>query len=380
MKKIVIAADSFKGSISSKTFADVCEASILSLQPLCEVVKIPLGDGGEGTVDALISSLGARRITVRVADPLMRPHDAVYGITPDGKTAIMEMAQASGLPMLAENERNPLLTSTYGTGLMIKDALDRGCDHIMLGIGGSATNDGGIGMLGALGAEFYDCADKLLPDARSGRDLAGICRIDLSTLDRRLATVQIDVACDVDNPFCGKRGATKVFARQKGADDRMIEDLETAMRHFAAVLKSATGCDVASMAGAGAAGGLGGALAAALHARLMPGIDMVLQAVDFDRQIAGADMIITGEGRIDSQTLMGKTPYGVLKAARRQNIPVVAIGGSVDYSTSLCEAGFAGIFSIQTTPVALEKALDPAYASGNLAATIGQIIGLITAF
>ena len=380
MKKIVIAADSFKGSISSQTFADVCEAAISSVMPDCNVIKIPLGDGGEGTVDALIDSLHANRMTVKVCDPLMRPCQAVYGITPDGTTAIMEMAQASGLPMLSECERNPMETSTYGTGMMITDALDRGCSRIMLGIGGSATNDGGIGMLRALGAKFYDCDGNLMPYAGSGKDLITICRIDTTGLDPRLSRTRIDVACDVDNPFCGEKGAARVFARQKGADSAIIVSLEAGMVHFASVIKAATEHDVTTMAGAGAAGGLGGALAAVLNAGLMPGIEMVLDAVDFEHRIAGADMIITGEGRIDSQTLMGKTPSGVLKAALRQSVPVVAIGGSVDYSEALCQAGFAGIFSIQSYPLSLEKALDPTVASRNLYDTVKQIISLITAF
>lgn len=380
MKKIVIAADSFKGSINSQTFADVCEAAILSVLPKCNVVKIALGDGGEGTVDALIDSLRANRITVKVCDPLMRPCEAVYGITPDGTTAIMEMAQACGLPMLRDDERNPMETSTYGTGMMIADALDRGCGRIMLGIGGSATNDGGIGMLRALGAKFYDRDGKLMVEAASGKDLMAICHIDTAALDPRLGRTRIDVACDVDNPFCGKNGAAKVFARQKGADDAMIEVLEAGMVNFASVIMAVTERDVTTMAGAGAAGGLGGALAAVLDARLMPGIEMVLDAVDFEGRITGADMIITGEGRIDSQTLMGKTPNGVLKAAQKQAVPVVAIGGSVDYSETLCQAGFAGIFSIQPSPVSLEKALDPNVASRNLSDTVKQIINLITAF
>lgn len=380
MKKIVIAADSFKGSISSKSFADICERSILSVLPACEVVKIPLGDGGEGTVDALIAALGAEKVTASVADPLMRQRKAVYGVTPDGITAIMEMAQASGLPILTEEERNPAKTSTFGTGQMIADALDRGCRHILIGIGGSATNDGGAGMLGALGAKFYDTDGNPMSPAIRGGYLKNIGRIDLSGLDPRLKVTEIEVACDVDNPLCGERGATRVFSRQKGADGQMIEELEAGMTHYAAILGEATGCRLADMPGAGAAGGLGGALAAGIGASLLHGIEMVLKAVGFERRIAGADLIITGEGRIDSQTMMGKTPCGVLKAAQRQGVPVVALGGSVDYCEALAEAGFAGIFSIQSSPVTLAEALDPANAERNLGNTVRQIISLITAF
>lgn len=378
MKKIVIAADSFKGSISSRRFAEVCRGAVLSIIPDCEVVTIPLGDGGEGTVEALISAVGATKVSVAVCDPLMRDTTTVYGVSPDGSTAIMEMAQASGLPLLSESERNPLITSTYGTGQMILDALGRGCRHIMIGIGGSATNDGGTGMLQALGAVFYDADDSPMTDPMNGGSLHLISRIDLSGLDCRLNDTRITVACDVDNPLCGPLGATHVFARQKGASDAVIEKLECGMCHYSRILSDATGCDVAQMPGAGAAGGLGGALAAALDARLMPGIEMILDATGFDRQISGADLIITGEGRIDSQTLMGKTPFGVLSAAKKHGIPVIALGGSVQYSSELAGAGFAGIFSIQPAPVSLAEALDPQTASRNLADTTTQILKLLT--
>lgn len=377
MKKIVIAADSFKGSISSQCFADVCAKAIAdSLPEKCEVTKIPLGDGGEGTVDALIAAWGGKSVEVTVCDPLMRPVVARYGVSADGKTAIMEMAQASGLPLLTADERNPLLTSTFGTGQMIVDALARGCRSILIGIGGSATNDGGLGMMTALGAEFYDAAGCLITGNGCGEDLAKVARIDLSRLNPLLKDAAITVACDVDNPMCGPRGATHVFSHQKGADDDMAGRLEAGMVNYAAVIKTVTGKNVADYPGAGAAGGLGGAFYALLGARLMPGIDMVLEAVDFDNRIAGADLIITGEGRIDSQTVMGKTPYGVLVAARRQSIPVVALGGSVEYSPELNAAGFAAIFSIQPGPISLADALNPENAARNLSDIVPQVISL----
>lgn len=378
MKKIVIAADSFKGSISSRRFAEVCRNAILSVIPGCEVLTIPLGDGGEGTVEALMSAVGASEVSISVCDPLMRRITADYGVSPDGSTAIMEMAQASGLTLLSESERNPMITSTYGTGQMILDALGRGCRNIMIGIGGSATNDGGTGMLQALGAVFYDADGSPMTEPMNGGSLHLISRIDLSRLDCRLNDTRITVACDVDNPLCGPLGATHVFARQKGASDAVIEKLECGMCHYSRILSDATGCDVAQMPGAGAAGGLGGALAAALDARLMPGIEMVLDATGFDRQISGTDLIITGEGRIDEQTLMGKTPFGVLSAAKKQGIPVVALGGSVQHSDALSRAGFAGVFSIQTAPVSLAEALDPHTACRNLADTTAQILKLLT--
>ncbi len=379
MKKIVIAADSFKGSISSLRFAEVCESAITDLLPGCEVVKIPLGDGGEGTVDALTAAWGGKSIAVTVDDPLLRPVVARYGVSPDGLTAIMEMAQASGLPLLSPDERNPLLTSTYGTGQMIADALQRGCRNILIGIGGSATNDAGVGMMTALGARFFDRQGKLIADKGCGADLERISSIDLSGLNPLLKGCKITVACDVDNPLIGPRGATRVFSRQKGADTAMADRLESGMASYASVVSHLTGINVADLPGAGAAGGLGGAFAALLGAKLKPGIEMVLEAVDFDRRIDGADLIITGEGRIDAQTVMGKTPFGVLTAARRRSIPVVALGGSVDYSPALRQAGFAAIFSIQPGPVTLAEALDPANASRNLADTVTQLISLITA-
>ncbi|MDE5553769.1 MAG: glycerate kinase, partial [Muribaculaceae bacterium] len=223
MKKIVIAADSFKGSISSQRFADVCESAIAVALPDCEVVKIPLGDGGEGTVDALTAAWSGKSVDVTVADPLLRPTVARYGVSTDGATAILEMAQASGLPLLAPDERNPLHTSTYGTGQMIADALARGCRNILIGIGGSATNDGGLGMMSALGARFYDADGHRVAEKGCGADLELIAKIDLSHLNPLLDDAKITAACDVDNPLCGQRGATRVFSRQKGADDSMAD-------------------------------------------------------------------------------------------------------------------------------------------------------------
>lgn len=378
MKKIVVAADSFKGSISSGVFAEVCRKAVTSVLPDCEVLEVRLGDGGEGTSAALGSALGCRTVSVTVDDPLGRPVEAGYGLCGDNSVAVMEMAQASGLTLLKTDERNPLLTSTFGTGQMIRDALSRGCRKILLCIGGSATNDGGMGLLSALGVVFYDRYGRRIPGSGTGGDLDSVESIDLSGLDKRIVACEITVACDVDNPFCGPRGAAHVYARQKGADDQMIDRLERGMCHFADVVLRSTGVDVKSMPGAGAAGGVGGALAAVLGAKLMPGIDMVLDAVGFDDIIVGADLIITGEGKIDDQTLMGKTLSGVLSAGCRRSVPVVALAGSVDYTPKVCDAGFAGIFSIQPGPVDLQDALDPRNASRNLADTVVQLVRLLT--
>lgn len=376
MKKIVIAADSFKGSIRSSEFADVCAEVARDVMPQCEVVKVPLGDGGEGTVDALTDALKGVIVECEVSDPLGRPVVACYGISGDGKTAIMEMSQASGLPLVSHEDRNPLKTTTFGTGEMVADALSRGCRKIVMGIGGSATNDGGIGMLAALGFRFLDCAGRELTGSLSGADMIKIADVDMSNVNPALATTEFVVACDVDNPFCGELGAAFVFAAQKGADDDMIRALDAGMSNYAGVILQKTGTDVMSMPGAGAAGGLGGAMAAFLGGKLMPGIEMVLETVGFDSLIDGADLIITGEGRIDSQTVHGKTPYGVLQAAKRRGIPVIALGGSVIHSPELDNAGFAAIFSIQQKPLDLEEALRSDVTRRNIASTFRQVLQL----
>lgn len=377
-KKIVIAADSFKGSISSSDFANVCEAVINRMLPYCEVIKVPLGDGGEGTVEALTSALRCQEVRCTLFDPLMKPVTAIYGISGDGKTAIMEMSQAAGLTLVAEHERNPMITTSYGVGQMIADALSRGCRKIVMGIGGSATNDGGIGMLKALGFKFFDCNDVEIDGPGTGADLIQVARIDNSTANTALSDAEFIIACDVDNPFCGTNGAAYVFAPQKGADDSMVKALDQGMQNFAEAVNHTYGLDLTTMPGAGAAGGLGGTFKAFLAAKLQAGIDMVLQAVGFDRLIKGASLVITGEGRIDSQTVHGKTPYGVLQAARRQNIPVIALGGSVIHSPELDDAGFAAIFSIQHTPQSLEKAMDADITRRDLSDTLAQVLNLLS--
>ena len=290
MKKIVVASDSFKGSLSSSQVADSVERGIHMVYPQCQVVKVDVADGGEGTVEAVVGALAGERITARVQDPLGREIEAVYGIA--GDMAVMEMAAASGLPLLSPEERNPWNTSTYGTGQMIKDALDRGCRRFMVGIGGSATNDAGIGMARALGFKFYDKNGEEIK-ATTGGSLKDIAAIDDSEIDKRLAECTFTVACDVDTPFCGKKGAAYVFARQKGADDDMIERLDSGMYNYAGVIKEKYGIDIVPMSGAGAAGGLGGGFKALLGASLKKGVDMVLDAIHFDKLLSGADLLCT---------------------------------------------------------------------------------------
>lgn len=376
MKRITIAVDSFKGSLTSREVADAFEEGLRERIPECEVRKVSIADGGEGTVDALVETLNGELVEARVADPLGRPIVAHYGVIDGGTTAVMEMSAASGLPLIAPEERNPLLTSTYGTGEMIAHALDRGCRKFLVGIGGSATNDGGTGMLRALGFRFLDSEGAEL--VGGGEILERIATIDSSAVRKELSECEFIVACDVTNPLYGPEGAAYVFAPQKGADAAMVERLDQGLRAYARAIVRFNGVQVDSIAGAGAAGGLGGGFKALLGARLEPGIDMVLNTMQFDRIIAGSDLVITGEGRIDRQTTMGKAPSGVLRAAQAQDIPVVAIGGAVLPCKELNESGFAAVLPIVAGPVALEVAMQREVATENVRRTAAQIAGLLT--
>lgn len=375
MKKIVVASDSFKGSVSSIVVAEHIEQGIKSVFPACEVKKTYIADGGEGTVEALVTSLKGSYVQVGVHDPLMRPVSARYGLIEDGKTAVMEMASASGLPLLKPEERNPLKTTTYGTGEMIIDALQHGCRKILMGIGGSATNDAGVGMLSALGYRFLDKDGNELKGG--GEILPHIVHIDDIHIPEELNNVEIIVACDVNNPFSGPDGAAYVYALQKGADSGMVEELDQGLKHFAGIIKSYNGIDMELIPGAGAAGGLGGGFAAILGAKLVSGIRMVLDTIRFQEIIRNADLIITGEGKLDMQTAMGKAPRGVLDVAALQGIPVIAIGGSIEDAEILNKQGFAGVFSIQPGPVTLEKAMEPAYTRQQIIRTVSQLMSFI---
>ncbi len=375
LDKIVVAPDSFKGSLSASEVVSLCSEAIRDIFPETEIVDLPLADGGEGTVDVLKNSFGGHLVNLEVEGPLGEKVLARYLLSEDGMEAVMEMAQASGLCLLSPEERDPLLASTYGVGEMIMDAVDRGCRKIFMGIGGSATNDGGMGMLRALGFRFFDKDGKELQGR--GMDLEKVVRIDSSDINRGIRGVEFVVACDVDNPLVGERGASFVFAPQKGADHGMVLRLDRGMRNFAEVIKRELGMDVGLMPGAGAAGGLGGAFAAFLGGRLRSGIDMVLDAVGFDEKIKGADLILTGEGSIDRQSLMGKVLSGVLKRAKNQNVPLVAVSGQVKDSEELNMAGFAAVFPIENGPVSLETAMSKPYASTNLKRTIRQILLLL---
>ena len=380
MKKIIIASDSFKGCLSSLEVARAAGNGIRKVLPDCEVVTVPVADGGEGTVEALVAALNGRFVTCEAHDPLMNPIRAEYGILGDGLTAVIEMASASGLTLVPPAKRNPMLTTTYGTGELIKDALQKGCLRFLIGIGGSATNDAGTGMLQALGYRFLDKDGNEL--GIGGQILEKIAHIDFKeatkprTRNPKLKEAVFTIACDVNNPFSGEKGAAFVYARQKGADDAMIHQLDKGIKHFASVILSSTGKDIDVIPGAGAAGGLGGGFLAFLPATLKPGVQMVLEALDFDSRIKGADLIITGEGKLDRQTGMGKTPSGILEAGKRQHIPVVAIGGTVEETEALLQQGFLAVFSIQPGPVSLEQAMDKSFAFRQVERIVEQIIRL----
>ena len=371
MKRIVIASDSFKGSLTSVEVAQSATKGILEVYPDCKLTQVNVADGGEGTVDAVVDTLQGEKITISVSNPIGKPVDATYGIA--GDTAIIEMAAASGLPLLAAEERNPWVTSTYGTGEMILDAIARGCSKFLVGIGGSATNDAGTGMLQALGFRFFDNNGILIENCCGGI-LGEIASIDDTQVPEAIKNAQFTVACDVDTPFCGPIGAAYVFAPQKGASPEMVQQLDEGMASFAKVIEAKYGIDIVPMAGAGAAGGMGGGFRAFLNATLKKGIDMVLDAIGFDSIISGADLVVTGEGKVDFQTAKGKTAAGVLARAKAQGIPVVAIGGCVEMCDSLREMGFAGIYPILEEKVPLELAMQRDFASQNVTNTLIRIL------
>ena len=380
--KIVIACDSFKGSCSAIDATKYLEEGLLSYRPDLDVIKVPVADGGEGTVDALLFATGGQRISATVNDPLGRPHTADFGLLPDG-SAVLEMAAASGLPLLAAEERDPRITSTYGTGQLIKAALNRGCKKMILGIGGSATNDGGAGMAAALGAKFYDSEGRQLvfdreavsssaPTSLGGAALADLARIDVSGLDPRLADCEIIVACDVNNPLCGPTGASAIYGPQKGATSEMVEQLDEALAHYANIVMGDVNsqssqnlavppcAETAELPGAGAAGGLGFGLMAFCNAKIRSGIESVLDMVHFEELVKDADLVITGEGAIDHQTLFGKVPQGVTERAKSVNpdIAVIGVAGTLgrDYDKAH-SCGIDYMMSIATGPITLEQCM-----------------------
>ncbi|MEI7703085.1 MAG: glycerate kinase [Deltaproteobacteria bacterium] len=357
--RIVVAPDSFKGSLSAIGVACAMERGILQVFPDADVVKVPIADGGEGTVEALVVATKGSFRTSEVTGPLGGPVQACWGVLGDGETAVIEMAAASGLPLVPKELRDPRITTTRGTGELVRAALDAGLRKLVVGIGGSATNDGGTGFARALGVRFLDAEGRDLPEG--GGALAGLDRIDLSGLDPRLPTAQVTVACDVDNPLTGPRGASAVYGPQKGATPEMVAELDAALERFATVARRATGRDVAALPGAGAAGGLGAGLLFFTPAQLRPGVKIVLETTGFDEIVRDADLVLTGEGRTDFQTAMGKAPVGVAAVAKRSGVPVVCLSGSLGHGAHEVHAhGVEALASTAHEPMTLEDAMSRA--------------------
>lgn len=354
--RIAVAPDSFKGSLTAAQAARAMERGIHAAWPGAEVVCLPIADGGEGTVETLLASTGGKAMTTEVTGPLGERVNAKWGILGDGETAVIEMAEASGLLLLSPERRNPRLTTTFGTGELIEAALNHGMRKIIIGIGGSATNDGGAGMAQALGVRLLDCDGNALP--WGGAALRQLRKIDLSGLDKRLRETDIIVACDVDNPLCGPSGASAVYGPQKGATEDMVRELDEALAHFAEIAWTATGRDLAREKGAGAAGGLGIGLMHFTGARMERGIRLVLEAMCFERRIQDADLIFTGEGRTDAQTAHGKAPVGVAEIAARHQVPVICLSGALadDYQAIL-QRGIAAAASIVPRPMGLRPCI-----------------------
>lgn len=375
--KIVVAPDSFKGSISARDLCASVRRGIHAVDPTIVVVELPLADGGEGTVDNMVYSTKGETRFVQVNDPLGRHIRAAYGILGDDATVVIEMAQASGLPLLKSDERNPLITSSFGTGELVLHALDAGYRKFIIGLGGSATNDGGVGMLKALGAAFYDQDGVVLPNG--GASLEKLSYMDLSGLDKRLQESTFTIASDVNNPLCGANGASAVFGPQKGATPEMVQRLDKALSHFADVVEKQLGVDVRNLPGSGAAGGMGAALLAFLHAAFKSGIELVMEAIQFEQKIQAADLIITGEGKLDEQTMAGKVIAGVCKKAMPYQIPTIAICGGMELTRDqMDEIGLLAGFSIVPKPCSLEQAMEQA--EGWAQERVEQIIRFMKRF
>jgi len=360
--KIVVAIDSFKGCLSSEAVEAAAARGVADVFSDAEILCVPVADGGEGTVEALVEGTNGRMATISVHDPLMRPIRASYGLSDDGQTAIIEMSAASGLTLLSEEERNPLRTTTYGTGELILDAVGRGCRRFILGVGGSATNDAGIGMLQALGFRFTDSSGRLL--GQGGETMLQITDVDFSHVSPLLSTCRFRLATDVKNPLFGPEGAAYVFARQKGGDDRTIPMLDEGLRHFSEVVKRSLHKDISKIPGAGAGGGFAAGCLAFLNASMVSGITLVLEQLRFDENLRGASFVITGEGRMDAQTLQGKVPVGVAEAASRQQIPVYAVAGRIE--PDVVFPSILKAFPLTDPPVPLERSMQPDFAKDRI--------------
>ena len=373
--KFVLAPDSFKESLTAKEVADAMEVGIKKIFKDAECVKVPMADGGEGTVQSLVDATDGKVYEVVVTGPLGNKVNAKYGILGDGQTAVIEMAEASGIHYVKKEDRNPLITTTFGTGELIKSALDKGVKKIIIGIGGSATNDGGAGMLQALGAKLLDKDNKEIPFGGGG--LSDLVKINLDDFDKRIKEVEIEVACDVSNTLTGKEGASAVFGPQKGATEEIIKILDENLHHYADIVNKTIGKDMENQKGSGAAGGLGFALLAFCDGKLNRGIDIVIKYADLSEKMKGASYVITGEGSIDSQTKFGKTPFGVSQVAKQYDIPVIGIAGNVGEGIDeLYDLGFDSILSIMPGVMTLDKALSNA--KENIENTLENVARLLS--
>ena len=353
---ILVAPDSFKDSLSASEVSRIISEAISAVIPSASISQIPISDGGEGLLEALLTPLQGTLVSISVKDPLHRTIEASYGLVDQGKTAIIEMATASGLELLSIKERNPLITSTYGTGELIKDALDKGCAKIIIGLGGSATNDGGMGMIKALGGLFLDKHQQEIEEG--GGALSTLHSIDLSGLDKRLQQVAIVCACDVDNPLTGPSGASYVYAKQKGASVNMLAILDSNLSNYATVIKDTLNKDLENISGTGAAGGTAMGLLAFLDATLTPGIALITELLHLEKHMKEAQLVVTGEGKIDAQTLHGKTIMGIASLAKKHSIPVLVFTGSIGQGISeIYDQGVTAIFSIVSEPMSLETAI-----------------------
>lgn len=378
--KIVIAPDSYKESLSASEVAQAIEKGFREIFPDAQYVSVPVADGGEGTVEAMIAATQGTEYTAQVTGPLGEPVEACWGISGDGKTAFIEMAAASGLALVPPSQRNPLVTTSRGTGELILQALEHGARNIIIGIGGSATNDGGAGMVQALGAKLCDANGTDI--GNGGGSLIGLNSIDITQLDPRLRECTIRVACDVTNPLTGEKGASRVFGPQKGATEELIVELDRNLDHYADVIKKSLRIDVKQVPGAGAAGGMGAALMAFLGAELRSGIEIVTQALNLEEHIHDCTWVVTGEGRIDSQSINGKVPVGVAQVAKKYHKPVIGIAGSLTKDVGIVhQYGIDAVFSVLTSISTLEDAFRGAFdniyrASRNIAATLQ--VGMLT--
>ena len=374
--KVVVAVDSLKGSLTSMEAGMAVRDGILLAKPDADIIVKPLADGGEGTTDALIEGMNGERIDLTVTGPTHTPVNAYYGYLKDSNTAVMEMASAAGITLVPDEARNPLLATSYGVGEMINNALQKGCRNFIIGIGGSATNDGGIGMLKALGVRFFDKND--LDSGEGGQALAKVARIDISGLNPLLKECHIQVACDVNNPLCGPNGSTYVYGPQKGVTEDMKKQLDKDMEHFAKVTANTLGKDYRNTPGAGAAGGLGFAFLSYIGASLTPGIELILNAIRLEQELSNADVVVTGEGRLDFQTAMGKAPVGVAKLAKKYHAKVIAFAGSVTKDANACnKEGIDAFFPILRGVCTLGEAMEPAHARENMTAAAEQVFRLL---